>query len=498
MISIMPKSSIAKAVECMLNYGLLEAIPTGEFVQTHRGNWVLIAGMGPIQSVVGPGNMFKTDKTLYPMMVILKRYKCARLIIYDTENSLKYKRIYRIARACGLPPERITFTGDDPTITIVKANQMLGNHFVEHLRTARDLKIKNAKSLTRTMPVTGFDEELIQVLAPHQVAIDSLTALTSDAVEDISEKSEIDDSDQNMLFMRDGLIKTRFLTTMPNLSNHGGFYFSMTAQVGDLMQVGKYDPKPLVLKFSPNGKKAKGVPPKFQYHNDLLTEVVSGRPLTDDKRRPEWPASESDESKSNDLMEVKYVVTRNKNGPSGITIPLIFSQSESLQEGLTYLLYLREEGKGIGDYPTGYFGLIGNNTRFQCALMPEVTMMRTTARNIIKEQEILTNALYYCCELLQVRLNWRHYEDWWLTPSEIYERCVEQGYDMYKLLNTRNYWIFEEDREGELPELSTMDLCLIARGKMKPYFLESDGQTYKKGMFDEDGRLTAKGFKAGL
>lgn len=491
---------VAPRIRAMYNTGTLMDIPTGSYQPTRRGNYLLNGGLGYVFSVVGPGNSFKTDQALFPVFLVLAKIKYARVIIYDTENSLNYERIIRIALRCGMTEEQLCLDSDDPLVTLVQSADILGDEYYQSIRGMRDFKIKNRKKLEMLLPWRDADGNLFVVAKPHFLPFDSLSAFKISSVEEgIIEKNNVGDSGANMQFMREGAAKTQLIMDMLNTTVKADLYIQMTAHMGKFIEISAYAPKPPRLAYQAAGKVMKGVPEKFSFINNFILDVWNSSPLLGDDKGPKYPDTESDRQKGNDLMQVVSVSTRNKSGASGITFPYLFSQGEGMLFELQMLDYIKEVGKKMGDLGVG-FGLMGNLQRYSLVFYPDTVMQRTTVRTIVKSDPDLLQALTLTTHLLQIRNHWKGFEEWWLTPEEIVEKITAQGYDLTKLFHTRFYWIPEDEecRVGELPELSAYDLCAIAHGKYHPYFLDKDKKSYVKDCFDEDGRLTVKGFKAGL
>lgn len=500
MPNFMPAAPDAPEYRPLYNTGTFMDIFTGCYVKTSRGNHLLNGGIGYVFSVVGPGNCFKTDEILFPVFLVLAYNKRARCIIYDTENSLTTERIYRIAARCGMTIEQLGLNGDDPLVRLIQAADIIGDNFVELIRNMREMKIAARKAIEVKMPFRDTHGAHYKVMPPTFVPFDSLSAFTTSTIQaDTVESNKIGESGANTQFMRDGAAKTQLILNFLNLTVSADIFVPMTAHVGGTIEMGMYAPKPAKLTFQSNGKKMKGVPEKFSFINNYLMEITSSSLCVGDDKAPKFPLSAVDKIKGNDLLEVTGIATRNKSGPSGVISTCIFSQSAGMCYELQIINYLREVGKKMGRDGAG-FGLRGNLQTYELVFLPGVKMGRTTVRAAIEGVRERFQPLVLTQHLLQVKQAWRGYEEWFLEPEEIYEKIIALGYDWDKLMNTRFYWVYEEemDRVGELPELSARDLCEIAHGRYHPYFLAEDKKSYIEGCFDEDGRLTQKGFKKGL
>lgn len=473
MINFFAAAPLAPVIRPMFNVGCLLDIPTGEYVKGKRGEMVLIGGHSYTFSVTGPGNSFKTDLGLFPIMTCLNRYPSHRATVYDTENSLKYRRFNRIAKKMK-NIRHIDFKNEaikeDPLLTLVQKADIVGDEWFDLVKEAKKEKLKRGKSINRTMPVVGSNGKLLEVKAPTHVLCDTLTQFgTSNVDEKMIDKNAIGDTGNNMMFMRDGVAKTQLIMQLPNVTTQGDIFFVMTAHIGQRFEMDPYAPKPVTLTFSKNGAKVKGVPEKFQQINEHLLEVITTKPLLDKvSKAPLYPAIEEDKEKGNDLFAILAINSRNKNGQSGVSFPFIVSQTEGIMPELTNYGYLKENGK---------FGIGGNDRTYHLELRPDVKLQRTTIRKKLAEDEKLARACEIQAEMLQMRKLWRVSEDKHCSPEELYNDIKALGYDWEVLLNTRGYWMFREDEAEQLPFLSTMDLLNMRMGEYHPYWLKEDKVT---------------------
>lgn len=455
----------------------LRDIPTGEFVQTPKGNYVMMGGFHPINSETGPGNCHKTDEILYAPMKVMSHIKASQTLVYDTENSLGYKRFDdRKGMFYGL--ENFDFAKEQyaerPRFMLWQRDQVEGDEFFEAIKEYGRERVKDKKNFI-TMPITNADGSLIKIPAPSMVVVDSLSAMSASSVQDkIVDKNAVGESGANTLFMKDGAMKTQFIIQLPSVSAKYGMHFSMTAHVGNFIQMDPYAPKPVSLAFSKNGTKQKGVPEKFQFINDFVGEIYGAKPLTNPAdKAPKYPYNDADREKGNDLVQLTEVNSRNKSGPSGLTRAIIVSQRDGILPGLTEFDYIKEV--------CNKNGISGNNTTFYMDLRPEVSISRTTVRRKIIEDWRLDTAIRLTAELNQMRLLWKGMEDIMCTPQELYDDIKALGYDWDILLFTRYWWVpLEEEHDQDFNELTIYDLLMMRKGKYHPYWLEDDKVTVKK------------------
>ncbi|UKZ10982.1 UvsX protein [Vibrio phage C-ZP2022] len=456
---------------------MLRDIPAGEFVQTPKGNWVLMGGFHPINSTTGPGNTHKTDEILYGPMKVLSHIKASSVLVYDTENSLGYKRFEdRKGMFYGL--EEFDFVNEQykerPRFMLWQRSQVEGDEFFDAIKEFGKERIKDKKNFI-TLPHTDPVGNPIKIPAPCTTVIDSLSAMSSNTIQNnIVEKNAVGESGANTIFMKDGAMKTQMITQLPVVTGKYGIGFSMTAHIGNHIQMDPYAPKPVTLQFSKNGTKQKGVPEKFQFINDFVGEIYSARPLLNPSdKAPKYPYSDVDREKGNDLIQITEVSSRNKNGQSGLTRAMIVSQRDGMLPGLTEFDYIKET--------CGKNGISGNNTTFHMDLYPECKISRTTIQQKLRADWRLDTAVRLTAELNQMRQLWKGLEDLMCTPQELYDDIKALGYDWDILLFTRYWWVpLEEEKDQDFNELTIYDLLKMRKGEYHPYWLEDDKKTIKK------------------
>lgn len=451
--------------------GMLMDIPTGQFVEGDEGQMVLFGGQNDIDNFAGPGNTFKTEMIIKRALTLLERYPSFRVVIYDTENTLTYQRLQKRAeRYAGLKDfdfmeqARLFQEGKDPRFVLVRAADMSGEKFFELMQDEAKLRHKQKAKLERTLPYVGPDGNLVKTHTTIYVAIDTLSTLTASAVEaKFFEKAELGSSDQNMLFMRNGAIKSILILQLPNLSARGGMMIGMTAHMGEVSSLDPRAAMPLKLSYTKTGQKHKNVPENFRSYSNNLFEAQYSGPLynpsdTGRDKTPRYPLDEADmKNVNNDLMMVVFMSTRNKQGPSGINYPQIVSQRHGVLEHLSMFHYMYDMGKGYGITSDG-------GKRFHTLdIYPDVKVQRTDVRRKIDTDYALRRALEITSEMLQMAAIYPHPPE--VTPAELYQAIIDKGYNWDILLNmTRGYWVFKEDETlNPYYELSTLTLCNMAK-----------------------------------
>ena len=96
------------------------------------------------------------------------------------------------------------------------------------------------------------------------------------------------------------------------------------------------------------------------------------------------------------------------------------------------------------------FGLGGHDRAYFCHLRPDVSLQRTTVRSKIDGDAKLGRAIEICAELCQITNLWLDTPASVLcTPEELYRDIAAMGYDWEELLDTRGFWVYENDKHPQ-------------------------------------------------
>lgn len=473
----------AQAIRAAYNVGLLLDIPTGFYTRGEFGQSILHGGFANLNSVVGPGNSFKSGILLSAELTIMSRFPSARLYKYDTENTVTYARMAKYARAF---PElqdldwEIESNDENGRFRLIQGCDQEGDVFFEAVKAIgierQKLKMKG-KGLMTTPILDAFGKH-VKLLWPTIFSIDSLSMFATAAVMDkIYDKNNIGESGNNMAFMREAAAKTQMFMQLPNVTAASDLILNMSAHVGGTIQLDPYAARPQELTFSKPGTKVKNVPEKFKTINNLVLEIYGAAKLTvsSKDKSPKYPLHAEDKQENNDLMRVHGFSTRNKAGPSGVAFGWIASQSAGVLSTESEFYYLKEMNDN--------WGFSGNDQWYSLDLYPGVKLSRTTLRTRIAEDHKLVNALLYTSQMLQIYSHWKDYDiELICTPEQLRNDITERGYDWDQLLEVaRPWWVhLEEEMHVDGLELSTEDLLRMRIGDYHPYWLESDKKTIKK------------------
>ncbi|QVD49395.1 hypothetical protein LUCX_325 [Xanthomonas phage vB_XciM_LucasX] len=465
-----------------LNIGSVFDIPNGRYYLGKHGESVLNGGVAFFTGVAGRGNTFKSTLMHYMTLAILDRYSSSVSNIYDTEMSLTAERMYQLAQhmdnIAGVDLEA------EDRMLITDSTAMMGEEWFDALKAhGADLISKEKiKANTRTTPFINHETGgFFTSIAPTVVEIDSLSMLTTTAVQQVFDKSEIGDSSTNMSAMTDARIKTQMINQFPAFTAAHGIYVMTSAHVGKQHVMDKYAPPAKQLMFLKGDNSFKNVPEKFSFLTNNLYFVHSAEILLNaDKSGCEFPKDSDDKRKGDtDLQLLTVQNLRAKSGPTGMPIEVIVSQNEGVHMGLTEFNLIKNLGR---------FGLDGNMQNYALTLLPDVSLSRTTVRGKLDNNPKLRRAMEITAELAYMyNFGYRTENtvdkpealgeeevldrDLSCTAKELYEDLKAKGYDWDVLLATRGYWVFQEDEKDRPPFLSTMDLLRMRAGLYHPYWM---------------------------
>lgn len=457
----------------LINIGALFDIPTAAIVTGKQGEAIYNGGLGQITAIMGAGNNYKSTITHYMMLSAADKIAMTTdtaMTTYDTEVNISLDRLEDLASKFEHLPKNIIMS-DEPKWSITDKSMVSANEWALTINKYTEAKAKEKKIINKFEAFNDpYTKKPLELPTPTFVEIDSLTEFEASSTMDML-TSDLDSSDTNTYAMKQGAFKTKFLSTLPRLSNMSNTYFLMTAHIGEKIDMAtgpaKYNQPTKKLQYLKGGDTIKGVSSKFTFllNNAWFAHTAS---LLNNKttRLPEYPRNKNDVT-ATDLNTVKLTQLRSKTGPSGYTLEIVVSQTEGVLPTLTEFHFIKESER---------FGLTGNNVHYQVALMPDVTLNRNTVRENIDKNSRLRRAINITSEMLQ--LNIYHsarleLEDIQCTPEELYKDIKDLGYDWNVLLDTRGYWVMDQ-YENKIPYLNTLDLLRMRKGKYFPYFLNPD------------------------
>ena len=459
----------------MLNVGALLDIPSSVVITGARGESIVMGGVADIEAIAGAGNSFKSV-ILYHMALaaanVVASTHQAYVQIYDTENNITESRIESLARKFDYLQGDI-FDHDDGVIDYTDKSVSHGDEWWNNVKTFLSDVCKDKKDMVEYTGIVDKKGNAHKDFLPTVIVLDSFSKFESKASLDMLEKSKKDDSSTNTYFMKAGAFKSKMLTELSMLAPKGNAFFLTSAHIGtkSTMDENKYSKPVKTLGYMKDTEALKNTTKEFTYLTKILYKSLGTSPLkADDNISPLYPMKGAVDTKT-DLNVVKIETIRNKNGASGVIIPLVISQSEGVLPDLTNFHYIKSNG---------YYGLDGNPRSFHSVFLPSVSLNRTTIRTKLDGNSKLRRAISITADLLQLAEHKPEIKRMGLlmSPAELHQAIVERGYDWNDLLDTRSWFAIDQYSDKLPPFLSTIDLLRMGHGDYHPYWMPK--QTKKK------------------
>lgn len=456
----------------LINVGCLFDIITGTFIIGKKGEVIINGGLDSSVGIVGPGNAFKSTILHYLTLSAFDTINMSKVESFintqDTEINMKYERLNSLGRRFKyLKQYDPLINGDEGKWAISDKSTMFGDEWVSATKSWADDLAKEKKV---TWTSLGVD-----TLVPVISQVDSITELTPKVTDDLLNKSTQEDSTTNMVFMKQGLFKTKFISEMPLIASKANMRFLMTAHLGKAVDMAssKYVVPTKDLQYLKEGEIIKGVSKKFLFLvSNVWTSERTSILKNQSTKLPEYPRK--DEEQETDLNIVFLKAYRNKSGPSGIVLPIVVSQTEGVKPQITEYHYCKLNGR---------YGIAGSNTRPHMALLPNVSFTRPSLRMTLEDESDmrLNNAITYTSQLLQTSIHKPEVMDsgLYMEPEELYNKLTELGYDMNILLQGRIKATMDNYSKDLPPYLSFMCLLRMANEQYHPFWLEKDKVTVK-------------------
>lgn len=461
-----PVIKLAPAVKPLINVGALLDIPTGNFVFGRYGEAILNAGLGAMTGVVGIGNNFKSTILRYMSNVAMARMGVySSKMTYDTETNTHEWHLRKQLENI------LEYMGEDPILSqrwqLTDKTVYTGDQWYDLLREFMSDKVKNAKKYSIKTPFVERDGITnMTIIIPTFADVDSLSEFTTKDVIKMQDDNSLGDSGANMVFMRQGVQKNRFLMEAPSDAAASYTYLSVTAHIGTEFVLDPHKPPPKKLQHLKGGVKLKGVPEKFTFVMNNCWHCYNAAPLINkDLKAPEFPSEKGSVKGDTDLNSVMLMQLRSKAGISGIAQEILVSQTEGVKAALTEFYFLKDRA--------GRFGLGGNVQNYNLVYCPDVNLSRTTVRTKLDNDLRLARAANLLAEHAQVLTFWTDIDPMWaVKPELIYEELKRQGYDWNQILDTRGWWA-PCGQHFDTLFLSTMDLLRMYHGTYIPYWMDT-------------------------
>lgn len=449
-----------------------------EFNVGKMGETIINGGLPQYTGLIGSVNNYKT--TIAHFMVcsatakIIQSQYPTMIETFDTEMSIKPSRLGMLAANVNKnliePVKNGAWKVSNPT-------SISTNEWVAKFEEYVDKKEKD-KSIDIEFDAfkDNYTGKTITNKIPTFLEIDTISKFTNEKALDKLADNDLDSSDTNTVFMNIGMFKKKFLLPLPRNLTRANVYAVLTAHVSEKIEMltgpAMYVRPSKQLQYLKGGDEIEGGTKEFKQTTSLMLQAHTAKLLANKAtKQAEYPMDENDKTET-DLNTVMITVLRNKSGASGITVPLVVSQSQGVLPTLTEFHYLKEVGK---------FGIEGNNLSYNIEILPEVKLSRTTVRKKIDNDPILRRAINITSELFQIimtRAEYREMKYATITPKALYNKIKDMGYEWNKLLDTRGYWLIDQyDLDIDKPFLSTPDIINMYLEEYHPWWYPKDGIT---------------------
>lgn len=447
------------------NVGGMLDVPTGKYELGKHGESIMNGGIASMTGFVSRPNNFKTALAVFVSAMIRRVCNESDNVVYDSEGT--FSPISRYSTACKGYHfiENIDWEYDEH-FHFTDISRLAGDEFFKVFMTKLKDKYDHKKWM-RTTPFIDKEGKPKRSLYPTTGVIDSFSKLQVTAVLEQYDKNKMGDSKNTTGEMNTGRAKNELFNQLPQLCARTGTYLILTAHVKDKIEMDQYAPDKRNLASMKQNTVIGGASGMYSLPNNVWAITANKHMLKD--KMPIYPLDNKTAMEGDtDLRELTVENWRGKNGITGLPMTLIVSQTEGYQPSLSEFHYVKENGFGIG----------GNQQFYHIELQPETKLSRTTVRKKIKEDAKLRRALEIQSEMLQlIQFHRVDPENVFTDPKSLYEDLIKLGYDWDVLLDTRGYWVFEEDEKHHPQQfLSTMDLLRMRRGLYVPWWLPKEKQ----------------------
>jgi len=448
MVSIFSSVSIKEtAFTPHFNTGTHYDSATGVFVPGHHGGMIMNGGLTSTNATVGREQMFKSTEAISKVLFTLIFYPDTDCIIYDTEFAQKIQRLLKFI------PESLR-KGIEERIRIIKTTDYTPEEVFKLIIQIGKMKLEHKKDFTEESPFTDIKGEKIKILRPTIVVFDSWTKMNSTKVVESFEKVDVGSSDQNMVFMTDGKMKTLMMSQLPVFAVKYGFIFVLTAHIGDKMDLNPYAATPKDLQHMKGSDKIKGVGADFTFLISNLSDTRKVELLLDSNKKCLYPIKNGSDV---ELSELTTIIARNKNNVSGSICPFVVSQYEGIRTSLSFYHYLRNHD---------YYGLNGNKQDHELCIYPGEKLSRTTIRVKTDSDPKLRRGLEIVSQFKYIKDNWNLSlldVDFTIDINKFAEGILGKDGLANDILESRGFWTY--DKENTTPYLSVYDIVAIVTGK---------------------------------
>lgn len=445
-----------------LNIGGMFDIPTGKYKLGKHGESILDGGLGPLTGLTSRPNNFKTALAVFMQAMSRRAFPSSNGLIYDTEGTLTVSSRFTQVSRDYVELRDIDWDHDDQ-YTFTDISQYTGDALFKLYRDIVYGKVKDPKKYTLTTPFIDQNGNKRQAFYPTSFLIDSFSKFQISGTQEAYDKHEVGNAKHNTVPMTLGKAKTQLFDQLPTICAQTGSYIILTAHTGDIINIEMYPTDKRNLSHMKRDTIIKGVGPGFYSLPHNVWSIETNKPLVNKDKMAIYPVDNKTAMEGDsDLKILEVQNLRGKNGITGMLMKLIVSQTEGYLPALSEFHYCKEHGFGIG----------GNDRNYFMELRPDVNLSRTTVRKKLDDDPLLRRVAEIQAEMLQlIQFHREDPEGVFTDPKSLYEDLKTIGYDWEILLNTRGFWVFEEEEKNQpRPFLSTMDLLRMRKGLYVPWW----------------------------
>lgn len=428
------------------NTGTLVDYMTGSFVPGVHGHWYLQGGLSNLITGLGGRNgTYKSTLMTSFMVRMLAIYLEAEGVLADSEFTI-IRDMERVRRFTG----ELGNIGD--RIAPVSATTLDINDLFQQIQTIVKQKSEAMKECMALTPFVDFKTgKQIKAWIPTPYFVDSYSELAGANEDELVDVEGVTGKKTKTIYMVEGGNKTTFMRRVRRLCEQYGILLLLTAHIDDNREIGSMAGPRKQMVHMKQSDALKNVGSSFKKLTNPYIHIEGCRNLNDSQTYP------SSRYRNIDLNEIVIKISRGKTNMSGISLPLIMSQSDGLLSGLTNYHYLKS---------LDYFGLIGSKSRHKLALYPDVTLTRPTARDIISSDKKLMRALEIMSGYAMIKTEWNiaHMDvDFSRSGEEFAEAILKHPkLGKEKVLSSTGYWTFNPKKDDNY--LSVMDMLKCIDG----------------------------------
>lgn len=461
-----------------INTSPLTDIWMGSYIKNKYGIWFLNGGVFAVMALAGGNNTQKTGKAVKDMAVILYRFKNSIILYADQESTLDVERLAReVDKLFGIEgyfkehieDKRFIYMPNSAGVDGTALHNRMKEIYQE-INALKNSKDKDEQAAYKSLFIkTPFWSEkkndYIEMMNPIMMVFDSISETKFDALafKQFDEGNMDAGGKKRTRDMEIGNLRRVLMEDTCNLGPRVGIRSYWIAQTGDKMSI---DGRPTEKDstFIRHNKKV-SAPKAILKLPHVGIEIVKGAVLKNGDGSPLYPSKKDgtliDAKLNPDMVEYTTSVFRNKMGSSGESLPFLATQRSGINDELSIYHILKT---------SGYYGLIGNNIRHHCAFLPDVTIMRTTVNDLLKENKKLRVGIVFCYHMWYMQSFWSNLpNEFRITPEEVYTKIKEQGHDWNELLDTVDFW-HDNDEFIKANILTTYELLDIAVNKKPIYW----------------------------